>query len=137
MIYGLTSEARFREEFDHAFGEPLHASQTRAPELMEAGLKPQVYLSFSSPPADVADRYAARSSDDVYLTVQPREALAAAEQERVISAVQTAARAAGTSCEQAVLGVAATADGRDSLSRPMKLGLSSGPADGADGQTLG
>lgn len=60
-------------------------------------------ISFSKPPTNVADAYAADGAHDTYLMVKPPQTLTKAEEEDLISAVRDTTRAVGAlSCERGV-----------------------------------
>lgn len=57
-------------------------------------------MSFSKPPTDVAEAYAADGANDTFLAVTPPRTLSKAEEEDLIHAVRDTTRAVGaTSCE--------------------------------------
>lgn len=74
-------------------------------------------ISFSKPPTNVADAYAADGAHDMYMSVKPTRALSKAEEEELISAVRDTSRAVGAlSCESLAGIYGHMADLRASLS---------------------
>ena len=91
-------ESRFREEFDHAFGQISSSpwsSFVALTGMMRTGRQPQVQLYFSKPPPHIAEAYDAGGPKDYLLEVKAREQLSAHDVERVHDASRVAMKKIG------------------------------------------